>query len=169
MSQQPNTKGNFLPKVLYTGAAIIAFLVFKNIGNNKDWFMKVGGYWDAFLDQKDGDLSIEEIKRERLGGPYIVSKMVEQYFRENKIKDPVVLMEPNDYLLEQNIVPFKMPEPIIFYNYTGLKVVWMNSRNVADATHFVSIQRSGLKIVPVESKEHLQQILNQFKNYTPSI
>ncbi len=168
MSQQQQGSKLF-PKIAFTAVAIIAFVFFKNFGVNKLWFEKVGGYWDAFVEQKSAGLTQEEIKRERLGGPYVISKMIQEYFEKNKIKNPVVLTEPNDYLLENKILSFKMPEPIIFYNYTGLKLVWMNSRNVKDATYFVRLRPEGLQIEPIKSPEELQTIISQYKKYTPSI
>ncbi|XZF12542.1 hypothetical protein ACTHGU_12175 [Chitinophagaceae bacterium MMS25-I14] len=167
MSQ--SSSGGILPKIGLTIFAILCIAIFKNFGANALWFEKTGNYWDAFMEQKDGDATIEQIREERWGGPYMVGKMVKEYFDKNNIKDPVILFEPNDYLTNNNIIQFRLAEPIVFYYYTGLKSVWMNSNNVKDANYFASLDQQGLHIVPIHSQEELQQILSKYKQYTPSL
>lgn len=166
---QPSSGGSFLPKILLTVIAIFLFIIFKNFGVNKFWFEKTGSYWDAFLEQKDAGASEEDIRRERWGGPYIVSKMIQEYFVKNNIKDPVVLVEPSAYLMDQKIISFKLPEPIVFYYYTGIKTVWTNSKNVKDANYVAYLTRQGLLIEPIKSPDQLQQILTKYQKYIPSI
>lgn len=166
---QSSSGGGILPKVLLTVIAIFLFILFKNFGVNKYWFAKVGSYWDAFQEQKSSGASTEDIRKERWGGTYLVSKMIQDYFVKNNIKDPLVLMEPNAYLKEQKIINFSMPEPIIFYYFTGIKTVWTNSKNVKDADYVAYLTPRGVVIEPISSPAQLQQILEKYKNYTPSL
>lgn len=168
---QPSSGGSFLPKILLTVIAIFLFVIFKNFGVNKYWFEKTGGYWDAFLEQKDAGRSQEDIRKERLGIPYVVSKMIQDHFAKNNIKNPVVLLEPNDYLTDKSGggINFRMPEPVVFYLYTGIKAVWTNSTNLKDANYIAYITQQGLRVEPIRSPEELQGILAKYKKYKPTL
>jgi len=163
-----NGMDRFFKSFLLTLFSILLIFVFSHFGTNKLFFsQKIPAYWDAFVAEKAADLSTEEIKKQRYGAQYVVSLMIKDYFEKNKIKDPVVLLEPNDYL--QKTAGFKMPEPIVFYYFTGLHALWLNSSNVEDATYMVYITQRGLRFQPITSKEQLQSILNQYKQYKPSL
>jgi hypothetical protein len=166
---QPSTGSNVFSKILLTILSILLIIIFKNIGVNKYWFEKTGSYWEAFKEQKDAGATIEEIKRERWGASYVVSLMAKEYFEKNKIKNPVLLVEPGDYLAENKIMNVRFPEPIVFYYYTGLKMVWMNSKNVQEANYIAYINSGGLRIEPIKSQNELQQILLKYKQYKPSL
>lgn len=169
MSQSSSTGSNVFSKILLTILSIFLIVIFKNIGVNKYWFEKTGNYWEAFKEQKDADATVEEIKRERWGAPYIISLMIKDYFEKNKIKNPVLLLEPNDYLKQSNVLGTGLPEPIVFYYYTGVKMVWMNSKNVQEANYIAYVRGNGLSIEPIKSQEELQQILLKYKQYKPSL
>lgn len=155
--------------IIYTVVAIFAIVLFKNLEGNVPFFERVGAYWDEFKEQKDATASPEEIRAARYDGPYQVAMIVKKYMDINKVKDPVILLEPNDYLKEKQKLPFSLAEPIVFYNFTGIKAVWMNSKNVAEATHILYVEGGNVKIAPITSKAELQQILDKYKAYTPAL
>lgn len=159
---QPDS-GKFLPRLALTAVAIFGILIIKNIGINKLWFEKVGNYWDAFQEQKDADLTEQQIKDERWGVTYAISKYIRDYFQKNNIKNPVILFEPRGYVKEKN--GFEMPEPVVFYNYTGLKSLWMDNTDVKNATYVVYMDKGQLSIQPIKSPEELQQIVKKYKPY----
>jgi hypothetical protein len=156
-----------MSSIVLTCLVSMAIFLFTRLEWNKLWFEKVTSYWDAYKEQKDSDASLEDIKIERLGISYKLSKDIEQTFRQKKVKNPTILFEPNSYL-EQS-VGFKMPEPIVFYYYTGLKSVWMNSKNVNEATHLIRLKDGRMFIDSISSPEVLKQILDQYKSYTPAL
>lgn len=141
--------------------------IFTRAGFNREWFGKVTGYWDDYREQRRSDASIEQIKEERWGASYKISKMVQKQMKDKHIENPVILLEPNAYL--EKTAGFQMPEPIVFYYFTGIKALWTNSPNVKDATHILRIQKGRMLIDTISSPEALQQILTFYKPYPTAL
>lgn len=164
---KPSKANGILASAMLTCLASLALLLFSRIGQNKPWFEKVGSYWDDFVTQRAEQASMEDIKTARLGPGYKVSKTIEQYFESKHIKNPVILLEPNSYV--EKAAGFKMPEPVIFYFYTGMKSLWTNSSNVTDATHFVYFRNRQMYIDTIASKETLQKIIKTYASYPQAL
>jgi|GEM_PF-1626961 len=159
---------HFFKRILLTVASVLSILVLMNLKYTKEFFkQRVVAYWGFFSEEKNLDVSLKDRKLQRYGAPYNVCMIVKDYLEKNNIKDPIILFEPNDYLLET--IKFKMPEPIIIYYYTGLKSLWTNSSDVKTATYMVYLKPDGVNIQPIQSQEQLQTILNKYKKYTPSL
>ncbi|WP_118972276.1 hypothetical protein [Taibaiella koreensis] len=157
-----------LSQVALTFIAIVALFIFSHAGVNKEWFAKVVSYWDDYQEQRQSNKTIEEIREERLGPSYKISKMVRETFEARHIKNPVILLEPNTYV-EKTMGGIKMPEPIIFYYFTGIKALWTNSTNVNEATHILRLKNGQMQIDTISSPGALKQILNFYKPYPQSL
>lgn len=157
----------YYKKLLLAIISPILTLIFINIDVNK-YFL-----FERTLDNLDNimaiqDENIEYQKNARYGGQYYACRYVKKYCEEKGLKDPIILFEPNTYYT-QNKIRFKAPEPIIFYYFTGLKGVWMDSKNIGSASLFVMVTNDNFSVVTIESKEQLDEIINTYKKYKPSL
>jgi len=76
----------------------------------------------------------------------------------------LVLVPPSTYF-KKNGVDFDVPEPAVFYYYTGLKTAWVNSPIAINAGWMVIADKGRYKIIPVTNKNVLADSINSFKKY----
>jgi hypothetical protein len=114
--------------------------------------------------QKDHP-DIERRKVKRWGSDYTISKQISGFFSKTYNRDSVlVLIPPSAYFKERNI-NYHVPEPAVFYYYTGLKTTWINSTEARKASWIVAANNGTLKLVPVSDKKVLLDSINAFKKY----
>jgi hypothetical protein len=89
-------------------------------------------------------LNIEDRRVERFGYSYTVFSDVAQVLA--RFKNVVVLLPPNDYVKTKMAHGFVVPEPAVFYYFTGLKSVCANSADVSLA-NWALIVRGDANIV----------------------
>ena len=158
-------------KLLLTAISLFVILIILNIGYYKDWVQsKPLHYWNEFLNQKDDDASLEDIRKSRYGLPYVISMKVKDFMEKKGATDRVILMEPNSYYQDAQHLKLRMPEPAVFYYYTGLRAVWMNEpwEVVSQARYLLQIDKKrGITLNVIKSPEQLRQILNAYKNFPP--
>ena len=157
---------------LLTALAFLAILLVLNAGYYQDWFQaKPLQYWSDFLREKGDTASENTIRLQRWGTTYGISMRVLDAVRKMKVEHPVILFEPNSYYRDSlHIYPnIHAPEPALFYYYTGLEGVWMNSPNVSRANLFLHISRKGAGLDTIRSPRKLQEILDRYKKYPPTL
>ena len=152
-------------------SALLVILVL-NLGYYKDWFQaKPLQYWTDFLKEKDDTLSTEGIMASRYGISYTMSMKIKRVLEEKHVVHPIILFEPNSYYRDSlHIYPkIRVPEPAVFYYYTGLEAVWTNSPNVNKANLFLRISKKGVNLDEIHTPEQLHRILDFYKKYPPTL
>jgi hypothetical protein len=155
---------------ILTLVSFVLILLVLNGGYYRDWFYaKPVSYWSDFLKEKDDTASENSIRNTRYGISYTISMRVLEVVQKKKIAHPVILFEPNSFYRDSLHIysKIKAPEPAVFYYYTGLEGVWTNSPNVNKANFIVRISRKGVNLDQIKSPEQLQQILANYKKFTP--
>lgn len=155
---------------LLSVVALAAILGVLNFGYYQEWFRsKPLQYWSAFLKEKDDTASENAIRAERYGISYTISMRVRDAIRKKGMTHAVILFEPNSYYRDSlHIYPnIHIPEPAVFYYYTGLEGVWTNSPNVDKANFLLRISTKGAALDTIRSPQHLQEILARYKKYPP--
>lgn len=153
---------------LLTVLSFIMIILILNAGYYKVWFVdKPMQYWTDFLKEKDDTASIENIMTGRFGLNYTICVKVKEYMTKKKIANPVILFEPNSYYRDSLHIQVRVPEPAVFYYYTGLKGVWTTSAEVNKANFLVRISKKGVNLDQIRSPEQLQQILARYQKFTP--
>ena len=145
-----------------TLAAFATILLVINTGYYKEWFRaKPSQYWSDFWKEKEDTASLDAIRVERYGIMYTVSLRIKEVVEQKKISHPVILFEPNSFYRDSlHIYPsFHAPEPAVFYYYTGLEGVWINSPDVTKANFLVRLSKKGVNLDQIRSPQQLQQIL----------
>ena len=157
---------------LLTVISALLVILILNLGYYKDWFQaKPLQYWTDFLKEKDDTLDAVGIMKSRYGVSYAISIRVKEVMEQRHIAHPVILFEPNSYYRDSlHIYPnVHAPEPAVFYYYTGLEGVWTNSPDVSKANFLLRVSKKGVNLDEIHSPQQLQQILNAYKKYTPTL
>jgi hypothetical protein len=159
-----------MKSLLLSVVAFLSILLVMNFGYYREWFRtRPMQYWADFLKEKDDTASEIAIRAQRYGNPYTISIRVLNAMRKKKIAHPVILFEPNSYYRDSlHIYPnIRVPEPAVFYYYTGLEGVWTNSPNVNKANFLLRVTGKGVVLEPIRSPGQLQEILTRYKKYPP--
>jgi hypothetical protein len=100
----------------------------------------------------------------RLGNSYMISLAVADNIRKrNEEKTAIILLPPKAYIKEQQ-ADYPVPEPAVFYYYTGLKSKWINSPGVDSITHALICVGSEVKLLPLDSFQK-KEVLNLYRTY----
>jgi hypothetical protein len=113
-------------------------------------------------------LNIEHRKIERWKRDYVVSKQIADSFAVAHISNAIVLIPPSAYFKERK-TNYHVPEPAVFYYYTGLKTIWINSSHAMNANWMVTANNGVLKMIPVTDKNVLKDSLAAFKKFPLSL
>jgi hypothetical protein len=111
-------------------------------------------------------LDEEQRKEMRYGHSYIFYKGLVQQFNENGIFNVFLLLPPNEYLRVMKVKEIAIPEPSVFYYYTGINSVNSNSPDVKLANWALAVIDTGnVMMTRIKSPEQLDAYLKLYKNY----
>lgn len=155
--------------VLLSFLSVLALFLFFLLPRNKEWFNeRIIGNWNSFRNQRHS-LDIEQRKIKRWGSSYTLSKQIANYIAtKHDLGNALVLLPPSSYFKERK-VDYNVPEPAVFYYYTGLKTTWVNSDSALKANWMVVADSGNLKLIPVIDKKTLLDNLLIFKKYPLSL
>lgn len=147
-------------KYLLSLAAVAALVLFFLLPPYKTWLEKrIYGYYKDFKKQKN-NLSTEYRKAHRFGTHYTFSRQIADLFRSKK--DILVLIPPSAYF-KQNGLNYEVPEPVVFYYFTGLRTVRVNSYNAAEANRIVTVKNRMLMVDSITDKAILKDSIALWK------
>jgi len=153
---------------LLTAVSFLAVLIILNLGYYGTWFRGWPlQYWDDFRKESGNKASRQDILNERYGPVYSMCMQVKAIMEEKKIANPLILLEPNSYYQDSLHIPVRVPLPPVFYYYTGLKSVWMNSPDAGKANFLMRITKGGMNLEEITSPGQLRQILKDYQSFTP--
>lgn len=155
---------------ILTVVSFLVVLLTINTGYYADWFKsRPVQYWSDFLNEENDTLDPEGIMKSRYGMAYMISMRVKEVVEQRHIQHPVILFEPNSYYRDSlHIYPkLKAPEPAIFYYYTGLEGVWINSPDTSKANLLVRVTRKGVALDIIRTDEQRRRILDYYRKFTP--
>lgn len=153
-----------------TSVAFLLILATINAGYYADWFKaRPVQYWSDFFKEKDESMDPVAIMKSRYGISYVISISVKEAIEKKRVANPVILFEPNGYYRDSlHLYPkVRAPEPAVFYYYTGLEGVWVNSPDAEKANFLVRVSKKGVTLDAIRNKEELQKILAFYRKYTP--
>ena len=110
-------------------------------------------------------LGLDERKEDRFGYSYMVYMNAIKLIKNPE--DAIVLFPPGDYVKSVlHVNNFVVPEPAVFYYYTGLVSVWANSPDVERANWEVVVKRENdIVLRKITSKRHLDSMIIFFRKY----
>ena len=145
--------------------AIISLLLitgFFILPRNQKWAAVILSYWQSFPNQSrhlDKNYRMEL----RFENDYRYSRQIADYFKNKRMQDAVlVLMPPTNYFTKMGM-HYHVPEPAVFYYYTGLKTIWANSEEAFKAGWYVQVNDGKLSIDSVTDRSKFQQTIHMFR------
>lgn len=129
---------------------------------NRKWSGTVLSYVNDFQEQRN-HLDRTTRMRERFENDYVFSKNIADSFEQKgKKREVLVLMPPSAYFTKMGI-PYHVPEPAVFYYYTGLKTIWANSKDAIHAGWYVRVNQGKIIIDSVTDRRSLQDTIIAFQ------
>ena len=159
-----------MKSLILTLVSFLLILLTLNVGYYPTWFRsKPVGYWNDLMKEINDTLDPSGIMKSRYGVSYLISMRVKEVMQKKGVSHPVILFEPNSYYRDSlHIYPnVHAPEPAVFYYYTGLEGVWINSPDVEKANYLVKVTKKGVTLDAIRTPEQLQQILAFYRKFTP--
>jgi hypothetical protein len=154
--------------IILTLAAIALIVAFFLLPRNRQWATRVYSYWTDYQWQRDNTGS-ETRMQKRFGNNYTYSKQVAEVLEKKGVKDQaLVLIPPSNYFTKMGM-RYHVPEPAVFYYYTGLKTIWANSNDAIKANWYVRVKGKELVIDSVRDKVAFADTIAAFKKLRPSL
>ena len=149
--------------LLFTWSLLVVAGFFA-LPQNREWLMKKpGAYWGDFLRQKSKP-SLEYRREKRWEGSYTYSKAIADSFRTKTGSGAELLVPPTTYFKHYGI-DYHVPEPAVFYYYTGVKTVWANSAKAADARWYLRVQGGRMVIDSITDRAALKDTIAAFQKF----
>ena len=106
-------------------------------------------------------------KQYRFGGSYMLYKDIARVLgTHDSAKGVVLLLPTTDYLRANNITESDMPEPAVFYYFTGITSVWANSPDVQRANWaLLASKKTGMRVMDIKTKPQLDSLIFMYKKY----
>lgn len=159
----------FTKKLFLFFAASAGIVIFFIIPQNNEWLQsRVIGYYGQFP-QEIKNLGIEQRMTYRFEGSYTYSKQIANFFNTRKNKSAALVLIPPTSYFDQQGIAYHVPEPAVFYYYTGLKTLWANSTNAASANWYVHVKDGKIVIDSVTNSTSLKDTIAAFKKFNISL
>jgi hypothetical protein len=169
MATQPAPRTNAFKGFILLVVSLITLLIFFGFDNNKRWLNeRIIPYWEDFKEQKL-NLDIEERKMARYQSDYLFAKDITGFFEKRGIANKVLVLVPPSDFFAANGINVHVPEPAVFYYYTGLKTIWPNSPEAAQANWYVTTSEGRLIFDSVTDKKAFQETIAAFNKYKTSL
>ena len=154
-------------KFILLALSILMVVGFFLLPQNSEWISdRILPYWSDLRKQKK-HLEIEERKIDRYGSSYTYSKMIDDFFEKKGVDENVlVLVPPTSYFTARGI-KYHVPEPAVFYYFTGLKTVWVNSPEAIKANWYVRVAQG--EIIIDSASSHLSDSIKAWLKYPVSL
>jgi hypothetical protein len=125
-------------------------------------------YWMDFKKQKF-QLNPEYRKKVRYESAYTISKQIADFFEKKGIKQQALLLLPPSSYFKKFGIAYHVPEPAVFYYYTGMKTVWVNSSNALKADWYVHCNNGNIVIDSVTNIHAFSDTLKNFQTFAVSL
>ncbi|MFL5744941.1 MAG: hypothetical protein ACJ751_09775 [Niastella sp.] len=150
-------------------ASVISLLIFFGMEPNKMWLdQRIMPYWEDYKEQKL-NLDVEERKLARYQTDYIFAKNVTGFFQKRGSADKALVLVPSTDYFNAHGLQIHVPEPAVFYYFTGLKTIWANSSEAGKANWYITARDGGLVFDSVTNQQALQDTIASFKKYKISL
>ena len=171
-SVKPSFFNNFKPpskELILSLIGIAAIVGFFMLPPYHEWMNeRIIAYYHDFTWQKN-KMGMTQRMADRFEGDYTYSKQIAAFFDKKKSKQNVlVLVPPTDYF-DQHDIEYHVPEPIVFYYYTGLKTVWPNSSNANQANWYVRVNNGKIVVDSIINRQSFADTLTALKKFNISL
>ena len=150
-------------------ASVVGLLIFFGLEPNKIWLdQRIMPYWEDYKEQKL-NLDLEERKMARYQTDYLFAKNVTGFFEKRGTAGKILLLVPSSDYFNAHGLQIHVPEPAVFYYFTGLKTIWANSPEANKANWYLTARDGGLTFDSVTNPQALQDTIASFNKYKISL
>lgn len=155
---------NFTKQLILALAAVsIIFVFFRIPVYNKLLHNRLGEFSDNFSEDLD-HLDPKDRMLKRWREPYELSIFLKQRMETIHADTNAVLLVPPQTAFEKNIGA-PLPEPIVVYYYSGLRVIYPENKGVEQAKYALLLKDGAMAIVGIDSPAVLKYVLRLYKTY----
>jgi hypothetical protein len=152
-----------IKQIALTVVSIFYIVIFFKIPTNNEWVHdRVLNFLESIHDDLD-KMGIEERRIARWGATYTDARTIRDFLDSIHIKKPLLLIPPKDYV----DVYFKgsiIPEPLVFYYFSGLKTAFPTSKNVYSANCAIVVDNGAFGLRELTSKASIDSVLFMYKH-----
>ncbi len=144
--------------------SVLLIVIYFKVPFYEDWLKNKAASPNNNMFEQMQNMDINYRKQYRFGSSYMVYKDMERML--SKHKDVVVLLPTTDYMRSVNITYVDMPEPAIFYYFTGIRSVIANSPDVQLANWtLLASKKGGMRVLDIKSKPQLDSLISLYKPF----
>ena len=138
-------------RLFLTIVSLIFLIIFFNVPFYREWLrMRVIEPLQDISEQA-GYMEIEQRKEMRYGSTYVVSKNIANYLltQNDAPKDSTIVLLPPKKFITDNKCDFAVPEPVVFYYFSGLKSKLFDSPGAEQSNYAVVCKNSNIQLVKI--------------------
>lgn len=154
-------------RLLLAAASVLSIIIFLSIPFYGNWFNKRIMLPLNEISEQSLYMEPEARMEQRFGSSYTISRKVGEYLDARNAANDYVLLPPKDFVKEVG-ADYSVPEPVIFYYYTGKKAKWANSPGAEKSRYVVYYQQGKLQLLYV-TEENIQRYIDFFRRYKISL
>ena len=147
---------------LFLSAVLVIILYFILPKNNAWLYDKV--IENGSITYQFQHMDAEERRIYRYGYSYSAYQVISE--RLTGLSNAVILFPPQIFVERMHLADFQVPEPSVFYYFTGMRCVWANSPDADQANYTIgSNEKGNLMLLRIKSKESRDSFIAQYKPY----
>ena len=152
--------------ILFLIAVLIIVLVFRSPFYNKWYNDKFENEYEHISYEMD-HMAPEERMESRFGSTYIIQKKASIMLNNVNAQNVVVLLPPQGIVDRQNSYShsFTVPEPAVFYYFTGYRAVTKNSPEVSTANWAMMADGGKIALRRIPRKNFVDSLLKMYQPY----
>lgn len=140
-------------------AALLIITFYFGIPLNKQWFKDhILNFTDDIYEEINY-MDPEVRKEYRWAASYVMTKSIKETIEKHKIDSPLILTPPDKYYKKYN-AELIIPEPVVFYYYSGLRTTMIGAKDVYKANFGIIYEGNTMKLVPLNNREQIQHVID---------
>lgn len=139
--------------------------VFFLLPRNQLWMAeRIVPYWGELPMQKN-DLSEQHRRTSRYGASYTLSKLIADSAAALHLPQPALVLVPPTAYFKKHGIDYHVPEPTVFYYFTGLHTVWPDSKLASSANSIAFIDGRQIRLRQVRDSTSLRDSISTYLKY----
>ena len=129
---------------------------------NYQWLQRIILYANNFQHQIN-NMQPEQRMQRRFDNDYNLSKRIADSLRAKADPNQSLVLIPSSVYFKKHGIKYNVPEPAVFYYYTGIKSTWPGSDKSKEANWIVKIKNNRIIIDSVVDPQMLRDSINAYK------
>ena len=154
-------------QLLLTLISTTLLVVFFLLPQNREWLQeRIIPYWKA-IPQQSRHLDYEYRKIKRHESSYVYSVLIAKAAARKKLSPETLILVPGPGYFKKQGLEYEVPEPAVFYYFTGRKTVQPSHKGSREATWFVAARNGQVILDSFASAQACLDTIQRFKMMDP--